>query len=77
MKRQQFPPGWDEKRVWEVLGHYKNQTEGEEFAEIEAAREAADMTPLAISTELVSEVRALLARKQSAREPPNPRGSPW
>jgi hypothetical protein len=36
MKKQKFPPGWDEKRVREVIAHYENQPEDEEFAEIEA-----------------------------------------
>jgi hypothetical protein len=66
MKKQTFPPGWDEKRVQEVIAHYENQTEDEEFVEIEAALEAKDITLMAIPTELVPEVRALLARKQSA-----------
>ena len=65
MKEQKFPPGWDEERVKEVIAHYENQTEEEEFAEIEAAREAEDITLMAIPTELVPEVRALLARKRS------------
>jgi hypothetical protein len=66
MSKQQFPPGWDEERVKEVIAHYENQTEEEEFAEIEAAREAENITLMAIPTELVPEVRALLARKRSA-----------
>ena len=66
MKKPTFPPGWDEKRIQELIAHYENQTEDEEFAEIEAAREAEDVTLMAIPTELVPEVRALLARKQSA-----------
>jgi hypothetical protein len=57
---------WDEKRIKELIAHYENQTEDEEFADIEAAREAEDITLMAIPTELVPEVRALLARKQSA-----------
>jgi hypothetical protein len=66
MKKQQFPPGWDEQRVKDVIAHYENQTEDEEFAEIEAAREAEDVTLMAIPTELVPEVRALIARKHIA-----------
>ena len=27
MSKQQFPPGWDEKRVNELIAHYENQTE--------------------------------------------------
>ena len=66
MRRQKFPPGWDEKRIKELIAHFENQTEDEEFAEIEAARKAEGITLMAIPTELVPEVRALLARKQSA-----------
>jgi hypothetical protein len=66
MIEQKFPPGWDESRVREVLAHYEGQTEDEQFAEIEAAHEAEGMTLMAIPTELVPEVRALLAREPSA-----------
>lgn len=66
MIEQKFPPGSDENRFREVLAHYEGVTEDEQFAEIEAAREADGMTLMAIPTELVPEVRALLARKQSA-----------
>ena len=66
MSQQKFPPGWDEQRVREALAHYENQTEDEQFAEIEAAREADGITMMAVPTELVPEVRALLARRQSA-----------
>jgi hypothetical protein len=65
MREQKFPPGWNEDRVRQVLAHYENPTEGEQFAEIEAARESEGMTLMADPTELVPEVRALLARKQS------------
>jgi hypothetical protein len=52
--------------VRDVLAHYENQTEDEQFAEIEAARESDDVTLMAVPKELVSEVRALIASKQSA-----------
>jgi len=66
MNKQTFPPGWDEKRIRELIAHYENQTADEEFAEIEAARETEDVTLMAIPTELVPEVRASLARRESA-----------
>ncbi len=67
MKGQKFPPGWDEERVREVLAHYEDQTEDEQFSEIEAAREAEGTTLMAVPTELVPEIRALIAsKKQSA-----------
>ena len=66
MGGQKFPPGWDEARVRQVLAHYEDQTEDEPFAEVEAAREAEGVTLIAVPTELVPEVRALLARKPTA-----------
>lgn len=66
MSKQKFPPGWDEERIRQVLAHYEGQTEDEQFADIEAAREMGGVTMMAVPTELVPEVRALLARKQSA-----------
>lgn len=66
MTKQNFPPGWDEERVRQVVAHYENQTEDEQFAEIEAAGDAEGVTLIAVPTELVPEVRALLARKRSA-----------
>ena len=66
MTKQNYPPGWDEQRVKDVLAHYESQTEDEEFAEIEAALESKDDTLMSIPKELVPEVRALLARKKSA-----------
>jgi len=37
MKKNRFPPGWDENRVRLVLSHYEEQTEDEAVAEDEAA----------------------------------------
>ncbi len=65
-KKQKFPPGWNEKRVKELIEHYENQTEDEEFADIEAARKSEDITMMAIPTDLVPEIRAFLARRRSA-----------
>jgi hypothetical protein len=65
-KKQKLPRGWDEKRIQEVIDHYENQTEDEQFTEIEAARDAENITMMAVPTELVPEIRALIAKKQSA-----------
>jgi hypothetical protein len=65
MSQQRFPPGWDEERVREVLAHYEDQSEDEQFAEIEAGRDAEGITMIAVPTDLASEVRALIARRQS------------
>jgi len=66
MSQQKFPPGWDEERVRDVIAHYEGQSEDEQFAEIEAALEAEDVTMIAVPTELAPEVRALISGKQSA-----------
>ena len=62
MNEQRFPPGWDEKRVQQVLAHYENHTEDEEFAEIEATREDENITFIAVPTQLVSKVTALIRK---------------
>jgi len=66
MSEQKFPPGWDEARVRQVMSHYENQTEDEQFAEIEAAHEADETTMIAVPTELADEVRALIASRRTA-----------
>jgi len=65
MNQQKFPPGWDEKRVREVIEHYENQSEDEQFAEIEAARESDNITMMAVPTELVPQVLALLSQRSN------------
>jgi hypothetical protein len=66
MKQSRFPPGWDEKRVNDVLAHYESQTEEEAVAEDEAAFEAAGQTVMEIPTELVPTVRELIAKHKVA-----------
>ena len=46
-KKTKLPPGWTDKRVREVIQHYENQTEDEQYAEIEAARRAKNITMMA------------------------------
>jgi len=65
-QKQEFPPGWDEKRVREVIDYYENQSDEEHLAEIEAAEKAENITMMAVPTELVPKVRALIAKKRSA-----------
>ena len=64
MNEQRFPPGWDEKRVQQVLSQYENQTEDEEFAEIEAVREGENITFMAVPTQLVPKINALISREK-------------
>ena len=61
-KKQKYPPGWDQKRVQEVIDYYENQTDEQRLADIEAARNAKNITMMAVPTELVPKVRALIAK---------------
>jgi hypothetical protein len=62
MKKQKYPPGWNEKRVRKVIAHYENQTEEEQAAEIEQVLEAENITLVAVPTPLVPKVLTLLMR---------------
>ncbi len=57
-----FPPGWDEERVRQLLEHYERQTDSEAVAEDEAAFEDPAYAMMMIPQELVPAVRDLLAR---------------
>jgi len=61
MTDNRFPPGWNEKRVREVLAHYEGQTEDEAVAEDEAAFEDKDQTFMEVPNALVPKVRELIA----------------
>lgn len=66
MKLSKYPPGWDENRVKKVLEHYESQSEDEAVAEDEAAFEAPNQTVMEIPTELVPQVRELIAKHKAA-----------
>ena len=66
MKQSKFPPGWDENRVTKVLEHYEQQSEDEALAEDEAAFEDPNQTIMEVPTELVPEVRELIAKHKAA-----------
>ena len=63
MKRSNFPSGWDEQRVRNVINHYERQSEDQAVAEDEAAYEDASCTLMEVPKELVSKVRELIAKK--------------
>ena len=65
-KRQKFPHGWDEARVRRVIEHYENQTEDEAVAEDEAAMRIEGQTVMLVPTELVPEIRRLIASRRGA-----------
>ncbi|MDE0088640.1 MAG: hypothetical protein OXU23_23165 [Candidatus Poribacteria bacterium] len=62
MKQHIFPPGWNEKRVQDVIAYYDQQTEDEAVAEAEAALQNESSTLMAIPTELVPTVLELIDR---------------
>ncbi len=51
MKQNEFPPGWDEKRVQEVIAYYDQQSEDEAVAEVDAALQNESSTLMAIPNE--------------------------
>lgn len=56
-----FPPGWNERRVREIIDHYDNQTEEEIFAEHEAfRRREKELRRQKLSA---AEIEAILARE--------------
>ena len=61
-----LPSGWDDTLIRDVLQHYDGQSEVEQADEIESALTADGITMMAVPTDLVGEVRALIARKQIA-----------
>lgn len=62
MKKNQFPKGWDEKRVRRVLAHYENQSEQAQVAEDENAFKEKERTLIEVPTELVPLIREILAQ---------------
>jgi hypothetical protein len=63
-KKSEFPPGWDEKRVQDLLNHYERQTDEEAAAEHEAALSRPDHTRMEVPTELVPVVREIIAEHE-------------
>ena len=62
MKQSQLPPGWDNRRVQNVIAFYEAQTEEEAIAEDEAALQDQTQTVMEIPTELAPVVRELIAK---------------
>jgi len=66
MKKSEFPSGWDERRVQELLNHYDHQTDEEAVAEHEAALSRLGYTLMEIPTDLVPAVREIIAEHERA-----------
>ncbi len=67
MRKNKFPPGWNEERVRRVLAHYEQQTEEEAVAEDEAAFEDSTQTVIEVSKELLPAIRELIAKHKESR----------
>ncbi len=63
MKKNEFPPGWNEQRVRDVLEHYESQSEEQAVAEDEAALEDSSQTIMEVPNDLVPKVRELIAKR--------------
>jgi hypothetical protein len=61
MTQNHYPPGWDEKRVKQVLGHYEAQDDEQAIAEDEAAYETTTHTVMSVPVDLVPLVRDIIA----------------
>ena len=66
-KTNEFPSGWDEQRVREVLEHYESQTDEEAVAEHEAALARPEHTVMEVPAELVPVFRQLIAEHEKKR----------
>jgi hypothetical protein len=62
MKQTEFPAGWDEEKVREVIAYYEQQTDEEAVAEDEAAFAGQHETVMDVPLELLPVVRELIAR---------------
>lgn len=62
--QSRFPKGWDESRIRAVISHYENQTEEEAIAEDDAMFGSGAQTMMGVPTELVGEVRAMIAKHE-------------
>ena len=61
MINSNFPEGWEEKRVKNVIAFYENQTEEQAVAEDEAAYQDKNQTFMKIPAKLVPIVRELIS----------------
>jgi hypothetical protein len=67
MKNQQFPKGWNEQRVKQLIAELDGRTDEEWIAADEAAAvDADDQTVITVPISLLPEIRSLLASQKSA-----------
>ncbi len=59
-----YPKGWSAAKVRRIIRYYENQTDEEAAREIETAPLVQDITWLQVPTEMIPEVRRLIARRK-------------
>ena len=64
--KQEFPPGWNERKVRAVIKHYEDLTDEELAREIETATEVSGETLMSVPTELVPAVQKLIVQHQQS-----------
>jgi O-phosphoseryl-tRNA(Cys) synthetase len=62
--KQEFPRGWNERRIRAVIQHYEQLTDDELAHEIETAREVNGETLISVPTKLLPAVRKLIERNR-------------
>jgi hypothetical protein len=68
MKKQEFPPGWDAKKVKALADYYDNQSDEEAIAEAEAALETEGQTLVMVPSELMPTIHDLIAKHQQQED---------
>jgi hypothetical protein len=64
--KQEFPPGWNERKVRAVIQHYDRLTDDELAHEIETAQEVTQETLISVPTQLVPAIEELILRHQQS-----------
>lgn len=63
-KTNEYPSGWNEQRVRDVLEHYENQSDQDSVAGHEAALSSPEHTAMEVPFELVPLFRQLIAEHE-------------
>lgn len=63
---QHLPTGWDNERIQQLIKSYESSTEEELLLEDELTAESQENTTVTIPTELLPEIRRLLAMHKTA-----------
>jgi hypothetical protein len=66
-RTNEFPAGWDELRVRDLVDYYESQTDEEAAAEHEAALSGPGHTVMEVPTDLVPVFRHLIAEHDKKR----------